>query len=76
MEQSLLCALNLLIESGKGEVEYYLFDINDQLIVRQMTPTMMLEKLGYFALSSQPIFGIFEKNIILDCEVFINVTKR
>lgn len=73
MEQSLLCALNSLIESGKGEVEYYLFDINDQLIVRQMTPTMMLEKLGYFALLSQPIF---EKNIILDCEVVINATKR
>lgn len=29
MEQTLLCALNSLIESGKGEVEYYLFDIND-----------------------------------------------
>lgn len=42
MEQSLLWALNSLIESGKGEVEYYLFDINEQLIVRQMTPTMML----------------------------------
>lgn len=76
MEQSLLCALNSLIEKGKGEDEYYLFDINDQLIVRQMTPTMMLEKLGYFALLSQPIFGIFEKNIILDCEVVINDTKR
>lgn len=48
--KSLTCVLNSLIEKGKGDETYYLFDSNDNLIV--------------------------EKNIILDCEVFINVTKR
>lgn len=48
--KSLSCVLNLLIENGKGDETYYLFDSNDNLIV--------------------------EKNITLDCEVVIYVTKR
>lgn len=74
--KSLICVLNSLIENGKGDETYYLFDSNDNLIVKKMSVKTMLGQLGYYVLLCQPVLEIVEKNIILDCEVFINVTKR
>ena len=76
LRKSLACVLNLLIESGKGDETYYLFDINDNLIVKKMSVKTMLGQLGYYVLLSQPVLEIVEKNITLDCEVVIYVTKR
>lgn len=74
--KSLACVLNLLIENGKGDETYYLFDINDNLIVKKMSVKTMLGKLGYYVLLCQPVLEIVEHIITLDCEVFINDTKR
>lgn len=74
--KSLICVLNSLIENGKGDETYYLFDSNDNLIVKKMSVKTMLGQLGYYVLLCQPMLEIVEKNIILDCEVFINDTKR
>lgn len=74
--KSLICVLNSLIENGKGDETYYLFDSNDNLIVKKMSVKTMLGQLGYYVLLCQPVLEIVEKNIILYCEVFINVTKR
>lgn len=74
--KSLTCVLNSLIENGKGDETYYLFDSNDNLIVKKMSVKTMLGQLGYYCLLCQPVLEIVEKNIILDCEVFINDTKR
>lgn len=75
--KSLSCVLNLLIENGKGDDTYYLFDSNDNLIVKKkMSVKTMLGQLGYYVLLCQPVLKIVEKNIILYCEVFINDTKR
>lgn len=74
--KSLIYVLNSLIENGKGDESYYLFDINDTLIVRKMSSEMILEKLGYYLLLSQPVFEVCGKNIRLDCEVMNNATKR
>ena len=41
-----------------------------------MSVKTMLGQLGYYVLLCQPVLEIVEKNIILDCEVFINDTKR
>lgn len=73
---SLSCVLNLLIENGKGDETYYLFDSNDNLIVKKMSVKTMLGQLGYYVLLCQPVLEIVEKNIILYCEVFINDIKR
>lgn len=74
--KSLSCVLNLLIENVKGDETYYLFDSNDNLIVKKMSVKTMLGQLGYYVLLCQPVLKIVEKNIILYCEVFINDTKR
>lgn len=74
--KSLIYVLNSLIENGKGDESYYLFDINDTLIVRKMSVEMMLENLGYYLLLSQPVFEVCGENIRLDCEVINNATKR
>lgn len=74
--KSLICVLNSLIENGKGDETYYLFDRNDNLIVKKMSVKTMLGQLGYYVLLCQPVLEIVEKNIILYCEVFINDTKR
>lgn len=73
--KSLICVLNSLIENGKGDETYYLFDSNDNLIVKKMSVKTMLGQLGYYVLLCQPVLEIVEKNIILYCEVFINDTK-
>ena len=73
---SLTCVLNSLIENGKGDETYYLFDSNDNLIVKKMSVKTMLRQLGYYVLLCQPVLEIVGKNIILYCEVFINDTKR
>ena len=65
--KSLSCVLISLIENGKGDETYYLFDSNDNLIVKKMSVKTML---------CQPVLEIVEKNIILYCEVFINDIKR
>lgn len=74
--KSLSCVLISLIENGKGDETYYLFDSNDNLIVKNMSVKTMLGQLGYYFLLCQPLLEIVEKNIILYCEVFINDTKR
>lgn len=74
--KSLTCVLKSLIENGKGDETYYLFDSNDNLILKKMSAKMMLGQLGYYVLLCQPVLEIVEKNIILDCEVFINDIKR
>ena len=74
--KSLTCVLNSLIENGKGDETYYLFDSNDNLILKKMSVKTMLGQLGYYVLLCQPVLEIVEKIIILDCEVFINDTKR
>ena len=74
--KSLICVLTSLIENGKGDETYYLFDSNDNLIVKKMSVKTMLEQLGYYVLLCQPVLKIVEKNIILYCEVFINDIKR
>lgn len=74
--KSLSSVLISLIENGKGDETYYLFDSNDNLIVKKMSVKTMLGQLGYYVLLCQPVLKIVEKNIILYCEVFINDTKR
>lgn len=74
--KSLSEVLSSLIENGKGDESYYLFDITDNLILKKMSVKMMLGQLGYYVLLCQPVLEIVEKNIILDCVVVIDVTKR
>lgn len=73
---SLSSVLISLIENGKGDETYYVFDSNDNLIVKKMSVKTMLGHLGYYVLLCQPVLKIVEKNIILYCEVFINDIKR
>ena len=35
VRKSLTCVLNSLIENGKGDETYYLFDSNDNLILKK-----------------------------------------
>lgn len=75
--KSLSIVLILLIEKWQRRRKtYYLFDSNDNLIVKKMSVKTMLGQLGYYVLLCQPVLEIVEKNIILYCEVFINDTKR
>lgn len=59
--KSLICVLNSLIENGKGDETYYLFDSNDNLIVKKMSVKTMLGQLGYYVLLCQPVLEIVEK---------------
>lgn len=74
--KSLSSVLISLMENGKGNETYYLFDSNDNLIVKKMSVKTMLGQLGYYVLLCQPVFKIVEKNIILYCEVVIYDSKR
>lgn len=71
-QKSLIYVLNSLIENGKGDESYYLFDSNDTLIVRKND----VRKSRLLSLLSQPVFEVFGKNICLDCELMNDDTKR
>lgn len=74
--KSLSCVLISLIENGKGDETYYLFDSNDNLIVKKMSVKNDVRTIRILCLLCQPVLEIVEKNIILYCEVFINDIKR
>lgn len=63
--KSLTCVLNSLIENGKGDDTYYLFDSNDNLIVKKMSVKTMLGQLGYYVFLCQPVLEIVEKYYII-----------
>lgn len=63
--------LRKLVNECKGDQNYNLFDVNASMVIVTTTAKLMLETIGYMSFLNQKVF-----NIILDCEVIINVSKR
>ena len=76
MEQITLYEILIkLVNEGKGEQIYNLFDRNASMAIVTMTAETMLECLGYSSFLTQKVYEMYRNLIILDCEVIINVSK-
>lgn len=67
MKKTLYDFLRELVDDGKGDIIYNLFSINVDKLIVTMSAKSMIDTLG---------FDSFRNNIILDCDVGINDTKR
>lgn len=67
--------LRKLVNEGKGEQIYNLFDCNASMVIVTMTAKSMLECLGVSIFLTQKVYDMYRNHIILDCEVFINESK-
>ena len=65
-----------LVASGKGEQIYKLFDFNLSMVIVTASAKTMLDTLGFSSFLNRSVHQTFRNNIRLDCEVFINDTKR
>lgn len=68
--------LRKLVNEGKGEQIYNLFNYNASMVIVTMTAKSMLECLGYSSFLTRKVCDMYRNHIILDCEVFINDSKR
>lgn len=75
-KQTLYELLRKLVNEGKGEQIYNLFDGDCTMVLVTMTAKSMLECLGYYSFLNRVVCNMYRNHIILDCEVIINDSKR
>lgn len=68
--------LRELVDDGKGDIIYNLFSINVDMLIVTMSAKSMLDTLGFGSFLNRTAYDSFRNNIILDCDVVINDTKR
>ena len=75
-KQTLYDFLRELVDDGKGDIIYNLFSINFDMLIVTMSAKSMIDTLGYGSFLGRKVYDTFRNNIILDCDVVINDTKR
>lgn len=75
-KQTLYDFLRELVDNGKGDIIYNLFGFNVEVLIVTMSAKSMLDTLGYGSFLGRIVYDTFRNNIILDCDVVINDTKR
>lgn len=75
-KQTLYDFLRELVDDGKGDIIYNLFSFNVDMLIVTMSAKSMLDTLGFVAFLNRTVYDRFRNNIILDCDVVINDTKR
>lgn len=75
-KQTLYDFLRELVDGGKGDIIYNLFSINVDMLIVTMSAKSMLDTLGFGSFLNRTVYDTFRNNIILDCDVVINDTKR
>lgn len=75
-KQTLYDFLRELVDDGKGDIIYNLFNFNVDMLIVTMSAKSMLDTLGFGSFLNRTVYYSFRNNIILDCEVVINDTKR
>ena len=75
-KQTLYDFLRELVDDGKGDIIYNLFSSNEDMVICRMSARLMLDTLGVGSFLNRTVYDRYRNNIILDCEVVINVTKR
>lgn len=68
--------LRELVDGGKGDIIYNLFSFNVDMLIVTMSAKSMLDSLGFGSFLDRTVYDTFRNNIILDCDVVINDTKR
>lgn len=76
MKNTLYDFLRELVDGGKGDIIYNLFSINVDMLIVTMSAKSMLDTLGFGSFLNRTVYNTFRNNIILDCDVVINDTKR
>jgi hypothetical protein len=76
MKKTLYDFLRELVDDGKGDIIYNLFSLKEDMLICTMSARSMLDTLGFGSFLCRLVNDRFRNNIILDCEVFINDTKR
>lgn len=75
-KQTLYDFLRELVDDGKGDIIYNLFSFNVDMLIVTMSAKSMLDTLGFDSFLNRTVNDRFRNNIILDCDVVINDTKR
>lgn len=75
-KQTLYVFLRELVDDGKGDIIYNLFSFNVDMLIVTMSAKSMLDTLGFDIFLNRTVYDRFRNNIILDCDVVINDTKR
>lgn len=75
-KQTLYDFLRELVDDGKGDIIYNLFSFNVDMLIVTMSAKSMLDTLGFDIFLNRTVYDRFRNNIILDCDVVINDTKR
>lgn len=75
-KQTLYEFLRELVDDGKGDIIYNLYSFNVDKLIVTMSAESMLDTLGFDSFLNRTIYDRFRHNIILDCDVVINDTKR
>lgn len=75
-KQTLYDFLRELVDDGKGDMIYNLFGFNVDMLIVTMSARSMLDTLGFGSFLNRIVYDTFRNNIILDCDVVINDTKR
>lgn len=75
-KQTLYDFLRELVDDGKGDKIYKLFSSKEDMLIVKMSARSMLDALGYGSFLNRTVYDTFRNNIILDCDVVINDTKR
>lgn len=75
-KQTLYDFLRELVDDGQGDIIYNLFSINVDMVIVTMSAKSMLDTLGFGSFLNRTVYDTFRNNIILDCDVVINDTKR
>lgn len=68
--------LREIVDDGKGDIIYNLFSFNVDMLIVTMSAKSMLDTLGVVSFLNRTVYDRFRNNIILDCDVVINDTKR
>lgn len=68
--------LREIVDEGKGDIIYNLFSFNVDMLIVTMSAKSMLVTLGFDSFLNRTVYDRFRNNIILDCDVVINDTKR
>lgn len=76
MKKTLYDFLRELVDDGKGDIIYNLFSFNVDMLIVTMSAKSMLDTLGCGSFLDRIVYDSFRNNIILDCDVVINDTKR
>lgn len=75
-KQTLYDFLRELVDDGKGDIIYNLFSLKVDILIVTMSARSMLDTLGFGSFLNRTVYDSFRNNIILDCDVVINDTKR